>query len=266
MNIARPGREKANYGLNLVAVPADKGSEGPSPDTSTKPTIEPSPHSDLLIIVDERDFVRGCLTCWLDKYCSEFTTLPVADVMQFRDGAVPRRTAAALVGVGPAEEPNEWLRRQVEWFRTTHPELPILMIIGAEDEREVRALAVRLGVHGYISANTMSTKLAAAVLRLVIAGGRYLPSTGDSDQPQVATDNGRKRETAGGGVLASLTPREEAVLNALSCGAQNKSIATQLGMSVSTVKAHVHHIIRKLNVRNRTEAVLAIRAMGPRQT
>ena len=266
MNIAQPRREKGDTSLNLVAVPADRGAEGHSPGGSAKPAIESLPHTDLVIVVDERDFVRGCLACWLDQYCSEFATLAVADVMQFRGEAVPKRTAAVLMGVGPAEEPNEWLTRQVEWFRTTYPDLPILMIIDAEDKRDVSALAVRLGVHGYISANSMSAKLAAAVLRLVVAGGRYFPPTGDSDPSRVSADNGSKREAVGNGVLASLTPREDAVLTALSRGAQNKDIAKQLGMSVSTVKAHVHHIIRKLNVRNRTEVVLAVRAMGPRQT
>ena len=47
----------------------------------------------------------------------------------------------------------------------------------------------------------------------------------------------------------------------LAVGAQNKIIAYRLGMSMSTVKAHMHSIIRKLRVRNRTEAVVAARAM-----
>lgn len=60
---------------------------------------------------------------------------------------------------------------------------------------------------------------------------------------------------------ARLTPREEAVLSVLASGAQNKIIAYQLSMSLSTVKAHVHSIIQKLKVRNRTEVVVAAQNM-----
>jgi DNA-binding NarL/FixJ family response regulator len=42
----------------------------------------------------------------------------------------------------------------------------------------------------------------------------------------------------------------------------NKDIGDRLGMSLSSVKGHVHHIIRKLNVRNRTEVALAVSAAG----
>ena len=59
--------------------------------------------------------------------------------------------------------------------------------------------------------------------------------------------------------MAELTSRERAVLSLLASGMPNKVIARRLGMSLSTVKAHAHHIIRKLRVGNRTEAALLTR-------
>ena len=47
------------------------------------------------------------------------------------------------------------------------------------------------------------------------------------------------------------------MLDLLERGLPNKLIAYRLGMSPSTVKAHVHNIIAKLRVRNRTEAAVA---------
>ena len=47
------------------------------------------------------------------------------------------------------------------------------------------------------------------------------------------------------------------MLELLKCGLPNKIISYRLEMSPSTVKAHVHNIIVKLNVRNRTEAAVA---------
>lgn len=54
-----------------------------------------------------------------------------------------------------------------------------------------------------------------------------------------------------------LTAREVEVLALLSEGAPNKTIANDLDLSQSTVKLHIHHIIVKLGVRNRTEAAVA---------
>lgn len=53
---------------------------------------------------------------------------------------------------------------------------------------------------------------------------------------------------------ACLTERELEVLALVSSGKQNKSIAEELNLSEHTVKLHVHHVLKKLNVRNRTGA------------
>ena len=58
-----------------------------------------------------------------------------------------------------------------------------------------------------------------------------------------------------------LTPRELVVMELLAQGTANKIIAYRLGMSQSTVKVHVHNILKKLKVRNRTEAAVTARNM-----
>lgn len=70
----------------------------------------------------------------------------------------------------------------------------------------------------------------------------------DASQPELKLD-----PTA----LRSLSPREQEVLRALARGHRNKEIASQLGVSVGTVKTHLRHIFRKLRVPDRTAAVLA---------
>ena len=53
-----------------------------------------------------------------------------------------------------------------------------------------------------------------------------------------------------------LTPREAEVLSLLAEGATNDEIARALVVSLSTIKAHVHSVLKKLDVRNRQEAAL----------
>ena len=62
--------------------------------------------------------------------------------------------------------------------------------------------------------------------------------------------------------LTSLTPTQLKVLLGVMKGLLNKQIAYELGISEATVKAHMTAILKKLEVGNRTQAVLAARALG----
>ncbi len=56
---------------------------------------------------------------------------------------------------------------------------------------------------------------------------------------------------------SELTLREKEILNSLTQGHSNNQIAVALGISVNTVKTHLKHIFKKLDVENRTAAVTA---------
>jgi LuxR family transcriptional regulator, maltose regulon positive regulatory protein len=62
-------------------------------------------------------------------------------------------------------------------------------------------------------------------------------------------------------LVASLTPRESEVLELLVVGLSNDEIAQRLFITRSTAKVHVHHILRKLGVRTRLQAVLKARTL-----
>lgn len=57
--------------------------------------------------------------------------------------------------------------------------------------------------------------------------------------------------------LPQLTPTQMEVLRCVQCGLLNKQIAWQLGIAEATVKVHMTAVMRKLNVRNRTQAAVA---------
>ena len=90
--------------------------------------------ADLLIVIERRDFIRGCLTCWLGNLCAEFATMPVADVETSLEAGALRQAAAALVGVDAPEHAEAWLMRQVGWLRAKSPNLPIIMIVEADEQ------------------------------------------------------------------------------------------------------------------------------------
>ena len=78
--------------------------------------------------------------------------------------------------------------------------------------------------------------------------------------PGVAPDAGRGSVTAVPGLVDQLTSRELEVLEMLAAGRSNQVIASQLVVTLDTVKKHVSHVLGKLGAANRTEAVARARA------
>lgn len=62
-------------------------------------------------------------------------------------------------------------------------------------------------------------------------------------------------------VCVRLTPMQMKILNGVHSGLLNKQIAFDLGIAEATVKAHMTVLMRKLNVRNRTQVALAAQAI-----
>ena len=63
-------------------------------------------------------------------------------------------------------------------------------------------------------------------------------------------------------LLDPLSQRELEVLQLVAAGASNQEIATELVLAPGTVKLHVSHILSKLGVKSRTQAILRARDLG----
>jgi DNA-binding NarL/FixJ family response regulator len=212
----------------------------------------------LVILVDQREFVRGCFSCGLRRFSRRFEVVGVADVEKSLEVDLLARAAAVAVGLSPPIATSIWLRSQVAWLLSHRPDIRIVLITEPEEARAAKDLVARLRLSGYIPTSS-TMEVAAAALDLVVAGGSYLPRI--CDEEGVAAEKTEvPPHTAS---TSKFTGRESAVLDLLQRGMANKMIAHRLGMSHSTVKAHVHNIIAKFNVHNRTEAALAARRNVP---
>ncbi|MCW3474790.1 response regulator transcription factor [Limobrevibacterium gyesilva] len=232
----------------LVADRAPRETPSPPGESTAKPN--------RLLVVERREFVRGCLTCWLNRFCQEFEVTAGSDAVTSFQVEALKRAAAVILGVDKPVQSDEWLEAQIAWLRANCPELPIVVIVDADEARGAEDMVVQLGLQGYIPTSN-NVEVAAAALRLVVAGGGYFPRLRGHDRPQAQMLLEGLQAVPDSAIPAKLTPREKAVLDLLRQGTPNKLIAFRLGMSLSTVKAHVHNIIRKLRVRNRTEVVVA---------
>jgi DNA-binding NarL/FixJ family response regulator len=134
----------------------------------------------------------------------------------------------------------------VALLHAERPDTPILVISSA-DEAEAAPRARAYGAVGFVSKTADLATLEQAVTR-ALDGERDAPIEHASVDPMAAK-------------VASLTPTELKVLLGVLAGRLNKQVAFDLGISEGTVKGHMTAILRKLGVQNRTQAVLAARAM-----
>ncbi len=122
------------------------------------------------------------------------------------------------------------------------------------------ALATQWGLQGCLPLSS-TIDFAAAAIRLIVAGGTYLPHARSVIKDTTSLIPRERVPKKAESESAVLTPREQAVLDLLERGLPNKAIAHELNLSLGTVKVHVHNIMAKFQVRNRTAAALASRAM-----
>lgn len=209
-----------------------------------------------VLIVDDDPLVRGALTMMLDG------TDGIAVVGEAADGrealvAVDRHAPDVVLmdirmpgmsGIVVTER----LRR-----RPRPPEVIVLTTFDSDDHI-VRAL--HAGAGGFLLKDTPPGRIAQAV-RAAYAGEPILSPTVTRRLMRHVASGAAAYERARGR-LAALTPRERDVAVAIAQGRSNAEIATELTMSLTTVKAHVSHILTKLDLANRTQVALLAHDAG----
>lgn len=133
--------------------------------------------------------------------------------------------------------------------RKHYPSLPVV-IISAHEDNESIAKAMDCGAAGFIPKSTPVDSIHLAITQ-VLSGNIWLPN--QFEQP---SEGELKNDIALR--IASLTQQQYKILTMFALGMLNKQIAYDLHVSEATIKAHATAIFKKLNVRNRTQAVIAI--------
>ena len=148
-------------------------------------------------------------------------------------------------------------------LRDQHPGIPVVVLSATDDAASVMR-ALDDGAMGFIP-KTSSNDVLLSALRLVLAGGVYLPtevlrhSTATHPHAQATPGAPQKEITCRD---LGLTDRQAQVLALVVQGKPNKLICRNLNLAEGTVKIHISAILRTLNVTNRTQAVVAVGKLG----
>lgn len=126
------------------------------------------------------------------------------------------------------------------------------VVVSADDRLQTVLAAIEAGAVGFIPKTSEFQTMVDALDR-VLQGGVYLPPSAMLQQDMPFPDD-----------APALSPRQLAVLGLLVDGHSNKAICRLLDLSASTVKTHLEIIFRRLAVRTRTQAVVAVARLGLR--
>lgn len=134
-------------------------------------------------------------------------------------------------------------------IRTQNPDARILVLTSFDDQDRIVAI-MAAGASGYILKDSGIHELIQAVRS--VHSGHYVLT------PQVmeVISSEAHQQKVEESPNISLTPRELEVLQGIVDGLTNQAIAVELGISKTTIYAHVSSILSKLNVSNRTQAAL----------
>ena len=138
------------------------------------------------------------------------------------------------------------------FVRRAHIEMPKLLLIAVvvrEDEKDLLAL-FEVGIAGFVPLGCSLEDVFGAI-RTALRGELHCPPQIVAALARRLGEMGKRRASHPG--AARLTPREEQVLKLLGEGLTNKEIAARLFVEASTIKNHVHSILRKLSIDKRSE-------------
>jgi DNA-binding NarL/FixJ family response regulator len=144
-----------------------------------------------------------------------------------------------------------------------HAAPPKVIVLTTFDADDYVVRALRDGASGFLLKDTPPAEIVAAVHKVAAGDHMLSPSVtaqliarlGDSEQETA-------RQTRAESLLETLSDREREVAVAVGEGKANAQIAQELYMSVATVKAHVSHIMVKLEAANRVQVAICVHDAG----
>ncbi|MEM8951033.1 MAG: response regulator transcription factor [Pseudomonadota bacterium] len=140
-------------------------------------------------------------------------------------------------------------------LRSRVTDAPILVISSLASLELVQSL-LQEGAAGFLPKDTSADKL-KDVLSRIADGESYVPKEYDVQDKRTGKKIGA---SALNPKLASLTPQQQKIVRLICAGKPNKQIAFELSLAEATVKAHITALLRRLDVRNRTQVAVLVEA------
>jgi DNA-binding NarL/FixJ family response regulator len=209
-----------------------------------------------VLVVDDDALVRAGLTMMLDGAAGIVVVGEAADGDQVPAALDAHRTDVVLMDIRMP---------RVNGIAATHhvrgrAEAPEVIVLTTFDTDDNVLRALRAGASGFLLKDSPPAVIADSVLRVAAGDPMLTPPITRRLMERAATDSGSADRARNR--LRTLSQREHQVAVAVGQGRTNAEIATELYLSVATVKAHITRILTKLDVGNRTQIALLVHDAG----
>jgi two-component system nitrate/nitrite response regulator NarL len=204
---------------------------------------------EIVVLTPVRLLGDGLAACFSSRPNMR-TIAVVNDLAGLRDAIASTEIDVVLIDVTHGVDLFDVKAIASQW-----PELP-LVALGLHEQRQEVIRCGRAGFAGYVARDASIDELCNS-LSEIVAGRLACPPeiSGGLLRALFRRDSGSEDLD----LSLALTRRESEVLELLGRGFSNKEIANDLCLSVATVKHHVHHVLEKLQLQSRAQAMRRVR-------
>lgn len=210
-----------------------------------------------VVLVDDQELIRAGFRMIL-------SVEPGLEVVgEAGDGAAAVATVAELrpdVVLMDVQMPGTDGITATEAIVAAHDDVAVLILTTFDDDDYLFS-SLRAGATGFLLKNCPPDDLVAAIHQAAQGHALLAPEVTRRVIAR-STDRAARTEHQPDPRLAELTDRERDVLVAMARGLSNAEIADELVVGAATVKSHVSHVLTKLGVRDRVQAVIAAYESG----
>lgn len=206
---------------------------------------------DIIVLTPVRLFGEGLAQCFNAR--SDLCALAVvSDLASLRSTLTTTQANIVLIDVTQGVNLFDVRAISVEW-----PHVP-LVALGLNEQRQEVVRCGRAGFAGYVARNASIESL-CTTLGEIVEGRLTCPPEISGCLLRALFHKEPASEPSEHDSDPNLTRREGEVLELLGQGLSNKEIGEKLCLSVATVKHHVHHVLEKLNLQRRAQAMRRVR-------
>ncbi|HEY5626148.1 MAG TPA: response regulator transcription factor [Dehalococcoidia bacterium] len=202
---------------------------------------------ETFLLVDDNTLLRGSLAKLIGMWRKDALIVEAANVQEALEQARRLKPQVILMDIRMPEGSGLEATRLI---KSELPETKIIMLTVSDDEEDLFE-AMSSGAHGYLLKDMNPEELLER-LEDALRGEAVIAAPMAQHLLNALVEQGQRRGKEGQSE-AELSPREREVLDLVRQGATNKEIAEKLFISVGTVKNHIHNILEKLNLTNRTQ-------------
>jgi two-component system, NarL family, nitrate/nitrite response regulator NarL len=201
-----------------------------------------------VILVDDQNLCRSGL-CELLGRGYDFSVLGATGTIEGLRELLSKQPDLLILDI--RMKPLDGLA-MLDQIRKEGCQVPAIMLTMSDSEADLTR-AIRAGVRGYLLKDMAPDDVVDAIRR--VAAGELVVAPAMTIK-MINMLRGDQQSEEHKNPLKLLTDREREILQLLSRGESNKSIANTLSISYDTVKQHVRHILTKLNLSSRVKAAV----------